>query len=201
LFTSFKDRRPMLFGMDLTTGNETRIASKMGVNGRVLYPTGVALLARGKAEHGLYGRSGAGSSRRLTTHWGIDVGGSWSPGRRRIAFAQPARGRRRSHHVARRQGSAAHHVRGRCFSPAWSPTWAPRSPEGARSVPHLAGGPGCGAAADVPGSNEDPTGSDARYIAFSGRRDKEDIHDGSAGPMGETIDGWSGNDSPIWSRR
>jgi TolB protein len=216
LFTSFKDRRPMLFGMDLTTGYESRIASKMGVNVSASYSTDGRRILIAREENGntdLYELDPAsGSARRLTTHWGIDVGGSWSPDGRRIAFCSARSGTPQVYIMTPGQEGGAQRLTFEgdynC-SPSWSPDGRYIAFAGRRGgsfqifvVPATGGAP---RQLTFAGSNEEPTWSpDARYIAFSGRRGgKKKIYmtDLQGRWERQLTDGPGNDSSPAWSRR
>jgi len=216
LFTSFKDRRPMLFGMDLTTGYDTRIASKMGVNVSASYsPDGRRILIA-REENGntdLYELDpAAGSARRLTTHWGIDVGGSWAPDGRRIAFCSARSGTPQVYIMTPGDEAGARRITFEgdynC-SPTWSPDGRYLAFAGRRSgsfqIFVVAATGGAPRQLTFAGSNEDPTWSpDARYIAFSGRRggQKKIYMVDLQGRWERQLTDGPGNDtSPAWSRR
>lgn len=216
LFTSFKDRRPMLFGMDLTTGYDTRIASKMGVNVGASYSPDGRRILLAREENGntdLYELDpGAGSARRLTTHWGIDVNGSWSPDGRRIAFCSARSGTPQVYIMAPGDEGSAQRITFEgdynC-SPSWSPdgryiAFAGRR-QGSFHIFVVSAAGGAARQLTFAGSNEDPTWSpDARYIAFSGRRggQKKIYMTDLQGRWERQLTDGPGNDSsPAWSRR
>ena len=216
LFTSFRDRRPMLFGMDLTTGYDSRIASKLGVNVGASYsPDGrKILLAREEGGNtDLYELDpGAGSARRLTTHWGIDVGGSWAPDGRRIAMCSARSGTPQIYIMSVGDEAGAQRITFEgdynC-SPTWSPDGRHIAYAGRRQgsfqifvVPATGGAP---RQLTFAGSNEDPTWSpDSRYIAFSSRRGgKKKLYmtDVQGRWERQLTDGAGNDSSPNWSRR
>jgi TolB protein len=216
LFTSFKERRPMLFGMDLTTGYDTRIASKMGVNVGASYsPDGRRILLAREEEGNtdLYELDpGAGSSRRLTTHWGIDVGGSWSPDGRRIAMCSARSGTPQIYIMAPGNEAGAQRITFEgdynC-SPTWSPdgrhiAYAGRR-QGSFQIFVVSAAGGTPRQLTFAGSNEDPTWSpDSRYIAFSSRRGSQKkiyMTDIQGRWERQLTDGSSNDSSPSWSRR
>ena len=90
VFTSFRGGKPVLYSVDYVTGQDSRIASKMGVNvGGAWSPDGNRLLlARetgGNTDIFVLDPK-RGSMQQLTRHWGIDVNPAWSPDGSRIAF-------------------------------------------------------------------------------------------------------------------
>ena len=216
LFTSFKDRRPMLFGMDLTTGYDTRIASKMGVNVGANYSPDGRRILLSREENGntdLYELDpGAGSARRLTTHWGIDVGGSWSPDGRRVAFCSARSGTPQVYIMAPGDEGGAQRI---TFEGDYncSPTWSPDGRhiafagrrQGSFQIFVVSAAGGASRQLTFAGSNEDPTWSpDARYIAFSSRRggQKKIYMTDLQGRWERQLTDGPGNDSsPAWSRR
>ena len=216
LFTSFKEHRPMLFSIDLTSGADTRLASKMGVNVGASYsPDGrKILLAREEAGNtDLYELDpSSGTARRLTSHWGIDVGGSWSPDGRRIAFCSARSGTPQIYVMsAGGEGDAQRLTFEGDYncSPSWSPDGKNIAFAGRRAgsfqifvVPASGGAP---RQLTFAGSNEDPTWSpDSRYIAFTGRRgaQKKIYMTDVAGRWERQLTDGTGNDSsPAWSRR
>jgi len=215
LFTSFKSKRPMLYSIDLRTGFDSRIASKMGVNvGGAYSPDGTKiLLAR---EEG--GNTDifeldpvAGKSRRVTSHWGIDVSPVWSPDGRRIAYCSSRSGSPQIYV----QGVAGGAAKRLTFSgdyncaPAWSPDGTHIAYAGRRQgkfqmfvIPALGG---AARQLTFAGSNEDPTWSpDSRYIAFSGRRGSRNkiyMVDLFGRWEKQLTDGKGNDTSPAWSKR
>lgn len=216
LFTSFKERRPMLFGMDLVTGYDTRIASRMGVNVGASYSPDGRRILLAREEGGntdLYELDpGAGSARRLTTHWGIDVGGTYSPDGRRIAMCSARSGGPQIYVMTPGNESGAQRLTFEgdynC-SPTWSPdgryiAYAGRR-QGSFQIFVVSAAGGTPRQLTFAGSNEDPTWSpDSRYIAFTSRRGggKKIYMTDLNGRWERQLTDGNGNDSsPSWSRR
>ena len=215
LFTSFRERRPVLFSMDLRSGFDSRLASKLGVNiGGAWSPDGSrVLLAREEdGNTDIYELDPASRrSRRLTTHWGIDSDPSWSPDGSRIVFCSSRAGSPQVY-VMRTTTLDAQRL---TFEGEYncSPVW---SPDGKHiAYAGLRGGlfqifviPAEGGSArrlTAAGSSEDPSWSpDSRYIAYSskrGGRTKVYMIDLSGRWEHQLTDGPSDDSSPSWSNR
>ena len=215
LFTSFKPKRPILYSMDLRTGFDSRIASKMGVNvGGAYSPDGTKiLLAR---EEG--GNTDifeldpiAGKSVRLTNHWGIDVSPVWSPDGKRIAYCSSRSGSPQIYTQLAGGGPAKRLTFSGDYNcaPSWSPDGTHIAYAGRRQgkfqifvIPALGG---AARQLTFAGSNEDPTWSpDSRYIAFSGRRGSRNkiyMVDLFGRWEKQLTDGKGNDTSPAWSKR
>jgi TolB protein len=216
LLTSFKEGRPMLFGLDIVTGYDTRIAAKMGVNVGASYSPDGRRILLAREEGGntdLYELDpNAGSARRLTTHWGIDVAGTYSPDGRRIAMCSSRSGAPQIYTMTPGNEGGAQRLTFEgdynC-SPKWSPDGRYIAFAGRRQgsfqifvVPAAGGAP---RQLTFAGSNEDPTWSpDSRYIAFTSRRGgrKKIYMTDLQGRWERQLTDGNGNDSsPSWSRR
>jgi len=215
LFTSFRGRRPVLYSVDLGSGLDSRIASKMGVNvGGAYSPDGSRILLAREAggNTDIFELDPArGRTRRLTTHWGIDVDPSWSPDGAHIVFCSSRSGTPQIY-AMRLSDSATRRLtfdgKYNC-SPSWSPDGKWIAYAGRRSgrfqifvIPSAGGTP---RQLTFAGSNEDPTWSpDARYVAFSGKRGpakKIYLIDRYGRWERQLTDGPGDDSSPSWSNR
>lgn len=215
LFTSFTNGAPVLYSLDLRTGYDSRLASKLGVNvGGAWSPDGTRiLLARennGNTDiHEL--DPAAGKVRALTSHWGIDVDPGWSPDGRNLVFCSSRSGSPQVYAMNLQGGD----LRRLTFdgnyncSPVWSPDGKHVAYAGQTNgrfqvyVMPAAGGPA--RQLTFSGSNEDPTWSpDSRYVAYSGKRGgrrKIYMIDILGRQERQLTDGTSDDSSPSWSRR
>lgn len=215
LFTSFKDRHPALYSLDLATAQEQRLTTRFGVNvGGVWSPdrTSVVLAREQAGNTDLYALDpGTGESRRLTRHWAIDVDPAWSPDGRQLAFCSSRSGTPQVYVMAAGGGEPRRvSFEGEYNSaPAWSPDGTTIAYAGQRQGRfQLFTVPASGGSArqlTFGGSNEDPAWSpDSRYLAFTHRRSGKasiymtDVH----GRRLEQLTDEKGNDSsPNWSPR
>jgi TolB protein len=215
LFTSFKGGAPALYSVDVTTGFDSRIAGKLGVNvGGMWSPDGSRILLA-REEDGntdIYLLDPASQQqRRLTSHWGIDSDPSWSPDGSRFAFCSSRAGSPQVY-IQSVSGGEAQRVtfdgEYNC-APNWSPDGKWIAYAGRRSglfqifVIPAAGGPATQLTAS--GSNEDPSWApDSRYLAFAGKRGsvrKIYMIDRTGKWEHPLTDGPSDDSSPSWSRR
>ncbi len=181
LFTSFRGGKPVLYSVDHDSGQDSRLASKMGVNvGGVWAPDGKRLLlARENAGNtDIYLlEPGTTTMKQLTTHWGIDVNPSWSPDGEQVAFCSSRSGSPQIYTMS----VSGENVRRLTFdgkyncAPEWSPDGRNIAYAGQRNgrfqifVMPATGGPA--RQITVSGSNEDPSWSpDSRYLVFAGKR-------------------------------
>ncbi len=215
LFTSFRGGKPVLYSLDLRSGFDSRIASKLGVNvGGAWSPDGTRILLA-REEDGntdIYMLDPvARTSRRLTTHWGIDSDPSWSPDGSRIVFCSSRSGSPQVYTMRlgdlepRRLTFQGNY---NC-APVWSPDgrWIAYAGQ-VRGVFQIFVIPSEGGPArqlTVSGSSEDPTWSpDSRYLAFAGRRggrSKIYMIDAEGRWEHALTDGPSDDSSPSWSGR
>jgi TolB protein len=215
LFTSFKNKSPVLYSLDLRTGYDSRLASKLGVNvGGTWSPDGTrVLLAResnGNTDIHELDPSG-GKVRPLTSHWGIDVDPSWSPDGKRLLFCSSRSGTPQVYSMSIRGAD----LRRLTFdgnyncSPVWSPdgkhiAYAGQT-NGRFQIYVMPAAGGSARQLTVSGSNEDPTWSpDSRYVAYSGKRGgrrKIYMIDIQGRQARQLTDGSSDDSSPSWSRR
>jgi TolB protein len=215
LFTSFRSRAPVLYSLDLRTGYDSRLASKLGVNvGGSYSPDGSrVLLAResnGNTDiHEL--DPSRGKVRPLTTHWAIDVDPGWAPDGRRIVFCSSRSGTPQVYSMS----IGGSDLRRLTFdgnyncSPVWSPdgkhiAFAGQS-NGRFQIYVMPAEGGSPRQLTFSGSNEDPTWSpDSRYLAYSGKRGgrrKIYMIDMHGRRERQLTDGSSDDSSPSWSRR
>jgi len=215
LFTSFKGGAPALYSVDVTTGFDSRIAGKLGVNvGGMWSPDGSRILVA-REEDGntdIYELDPASqSSRRLTSHWGIDSDPTWSPDGSRLAFCSSRAGSPQVYIMAIGSTEAQRLTFDGEYncSPNWSPDGKWIAYAGQRGgqfqifVIAAAGGPATQLTGS--GSNEDPSWApDSRYLAFSGKRGgqrKIYMIDRTGKWEHPLTDGPSDDSSPSWSRR
>lgn len=215
LFTSFRERKPSLYSVDLSSGIDSRLASKMGVNvGGMWSPDGsrVAVAREVDGNTDIYElHPSTQQSRRLTEHWGIDSDPAWSPDGSRIAFCSSRSGNPQIY-VMRTVSAEAQRITFEgdynC-SPAWSPDGKWLAYAGQRGgnfqVFAIAASGGRAVQLTETGSNEDPTWApDSRYIAFSSRRGgrrKLYMVDRTGRWEYALTDGPSDDSSPSWSGR
>ena len=215
LFTSFRGGRPALYELNLPTREETRLASKMGLNiGGAWSPDG-RLVAVAREERGntdIYALDFENETQwTLTDHWGIDFDPSWSPDSRSMAFCSSRGGTPQVYtmSVAEKSVRRLTFEGGYNCSPAWSPD--------GRSIAYVGRVAGRFQIFVVPaaggkarqlttlGSNEEPTWSpDNRYLAFSGTRGgqrKLYLVDVALGQVKQLTFGDSEDKAPAWSRR
>ncbi len=215
VFTSFKERRPSLYRVDLPTGEQTRLASKLGLNiGGTWSPDG-KLLAVAREVAGntdVYAIDFAkGKQWKLSEHWGIDVDPAWSNDGKRLAFCSSRSGRPQVYVMdisERRPERLTFEGTYNC-SPTWSPDGTTIAYTGRTdgrfqifTIPATGGGR---RQLTFEGSNEDPTWSpDSRFIAFSSRRGgrkKLFLVDADGRWERQLTDGEGDDTSPSWSRR
>ncbi len=215
LFTSFRDRKPSLFRLDIASGRETKLASKLGLNvGGTWSPDGKLLAVSrevaGDTDVYLIDFD-ARTQSKLTHHWGIDVDPSWSPGGDRIAFCSSRSGNPQVFVITVDGGEVTRLTfdgKYNC-SPAWSPdgryiAFAGRTGGNFQIfvMPSTGGTP---RQLTFAGSNEDPTWSpDSRFIAFASKRGgrRKLFMVDLSGRWEQQLTGGSGDDSsPSWSRR
>ncbi len=215
LFTSFRNRSPVLYSLDLRTGYDSRLASKLGVNvGGAYSPDGSrVLLARednGNTDiHEL--DPSAGKVRALTTHWAIDVDPAWAPDGRRMVFCSSRSGTPQIYEMT----VGGNDLRRLTFdgnyncSPVWSPdgkyiAFAGQA-NGRFQIHVMPASGGSPRRLTSSGSNEDPTWSpDSRYLAYSSKRAgtrKLYMIDVQGRQERQLTDGSSDDSSPSWSRR
>ena len=215
LFTSFKDGKPSLYTVDLTSGIDSRLASKMGVNvGGMWSPDGSRVVVA--REEG--GNTdifelipSTQQSRRLTEHWGIDSDPTWSPDGTRVAFCSSRSGGPQVYIL--RPGSAdaqrlTFQGEYNC-SPAWSPDgkWIAYAGQrgGNFQIFVMPSSGGQAVQLTETGSNEDPSWApDSRYLAYSSRRGgrrKIYMVDRTGRWEYALTEGPSDDSSPSWSGR
>jgi TolB protein len=215
LFTSFTKKAPVLYSLDLRTGYDSRLASKLGVNvGGSWSPDGTrVLLAReknGNTDIHELDPSG-GKVRPLTSHWGIDVDPHWSPSGQSFVFCSSRSGTPQVYSM-NLQGSGLRRLtfdgNYNC-SPVWSPdgkhvAYAGQT-NGRFQIFVMPAAGGTARQLTFSGSNEDPTWSpDSRYVAYSGKRGgrrKIYMIDIQGRQERQLTDGTSDDSSPSWSRR
>lgn len=215
LFTSFRGRRPVLYSVDLRSGFDSRIASKMGVNvGGTYSPDGSRILLAREASGNtdIFELDPArGRTRRLTTHWGIDVEPGWSPDGARVVFCSSRSGTPQIYTMRINETTARRLTFDGKYnsSPSWSPDGKHIAYAGRRSgrfqifvIPSSGGTP---RQVTFVGSNEDPAWSpDSRYLAFSGQRGQSKkiyMVDRYGRWERQLTDGPGDDSSPSWSNR
>lgn len=214
-FTSFKSGKPVLYGYDLSSGNDSRLAHRHGVNvGAAWAPQGLSLLFSREVEGNsdLYILDlGSERTRRLTRHWGIDVDPAWSPDGRSVAFCS-SRGGTPQVYVMKKDGSDMRRVTfegSYNCSPAWSPdgrhlAWTGRVGRYFQVLAMPAAG-GKPRQLTFEGENEDPSWSpDSRFLVFSskraGDRDLYMVH-AARGIITRLTSGHGDDAAPTWSGR
>lgn len=215
VFTSFRGGKPVLYSIDYATGQDTRIASKMGVNvGGEWSPDGTKLLlareTAGNTDVFVLDPARA-TTQQLTRHWGIDVNPVWSPDGSRIAFCSSRSGKPQIYTMA----ADGQEVQRLTFTgdyncaPDWSPdgrhiAFAGRR-QGRFQIFVISARGGSARQVTFAGSNEDPSWSpDSRYIAFSGKRGEHRklyMVDISGRWETQLTDGRGDDTSPNWSGR
>lgn len=215
VFTSFRGGKPVLYSVDYVTGQDSRVASKMGVNvGGAWSPDGnLLLLARetgGNTDIFVLDPN-RGSVQQLTEHWGIDVNPAWSPDGSRIAFCSSRSGTPQIYTMT----SSGENVQRLTFkgeyncAPDWSPDGRQIAYAGQRQgrfqIYVISARGGEARQVTFAGSNEDPSWSpDSRYIVFSGKRDEyRKLYMVDIYGRWETqlTDGKGDDSSPSWSGR
>lgn len=214
LFTSYRDRRPKLYLMDLATGRDRVIAEGRGVTiGGAFSPDGARIAisreeAKGNSDIVLLDRSGA-LIERLTTNDAIDVSPSWAPDGRRLAYCSSQSGSpqiyvldldsKRSRRISA-QGSYN-------TQPAWSPTGdriAFTGRVGGRFQIFVAELDGAvRQVTSSRGDNVDPSWSpDGRYLVFRSTRSGPGrlwVSDWRGAKQSELLAGSGDDSSPAWS--
>lgn len=216
IFTSYRERHPWLYLLDLATGDSRTLARHPGVNiGARWSPEGrrvaLTLSKDGNSELYLMDADG-GNLRRLTYNWGIDVSPTWSPDGTQLAFISDRSG---SPHLYKMSVEGDAEPERLTYSGTFvsSPAWSPRGDWIAYSarVPRLGfqifaispDGLELRQLTNVRSDNESPTWSpDGALIAFnSNRSGRHQIYrmavDGSElqrltdGPGDHTLPAWS----------
>jgi TolB protein len=214
LFTSYRDRRPKLYDMDVGTGKDRMIASGRGVTiGGSFSPDGQRIAisreeSKGNSDIVLLDRNGAVID-RVTDDEAIDVSPTWSPDGRRLAYCSSRGGSPQIYVLDLGSGQSRRVSMQGSYNtqPAWSPAGdriAYTGRVGGRFqifVVELAGGVRQVTASG--GDNVDPAWSpDGRYLVFRSTRNGRGrlwVSDWRGAHQTELIAGSGDDSSPAWS--
>ncbi len=215
LVTSYRPRKPELYGIDLTERKWTTVAPSDAptLNGR-WSPDGRLLAVtredQGNPEIFLVNRDGS-VRRRLTQHWAIDVSPSWSPDGQQIAFCSGRSGSPQIY-VTSSDGDDLRRVTqsgGYNTAPSWSPkgdriAYVGRVNGRFQIFTVKLDGTDVRQVTNSAGDNEDPSWSpDGRFLVFSSTRAGRSrlyVADASGTSQVELTHGNGDDTSPAWSR-
>ena len=215
LVTSYRPRKPELYGIDLSDRRWTPVAPSEAptLNGR-WSPDGHLLAVtredQGNPEIFLVSRDG-NVRRRLTQHWAIDVSPSWAPDGQRLTFCSSRSGAPQIYTV-NAEGSDLRRVTlsgGYNTSPSWSPkgdriAYVGRVGGRFQVFTVKVDGSDVRQVTNSAGDNEDPSWSpDGRFLVFSSTRAGRSrlyVADISGTSQVELTHGNGDDTSPAWSR-
>jgi len=182
LYTSFKDSKPRVYQLDLSSGKDSIFSSRSGLNlggswssdGKTI---ALSLERRGNVDVYLLDQSGR-IVRRLTKNRGIDVSPSWSPKGDRLVFVSNRSGSPQLYikDLSRGETKRLTFTGGYNTSPEWSSkgdkiVYTGRSGGRFNIFTIPAEGGDSERLTSNSGDNEDPSWSpDGRYIVFSSNR-------------------------------
>lgn len=214
LLTSYTDRDPNLFALDLPSSRLRRLSDSPGLElGGVWSPDGqhlaVAQEDAGNSDIVILAPDGS-LERRLTDHWAIDVSPSWSPDGRQIAFCSSRSGSPQIYVIDAAGGSPRRVTTTGNYNT--SPRWSPRGDRlaytsrlGGRFQVFTVAKDGSGvhqvtkSAGDSEGASWSP---DGRYLVFSSTRagtPRLYVSDTSGLSQVELTAVGGGDTSPAWS--
>jgi TolB protein len=216
LYTSYRDRRPKLYEMDVATGRDRVVASGRGVTiGGSFSPDGQQIAisreeSKGNSDIVLLDSNG-GLIERVTEDEAIDVSPTWSPDGRRLAFCSSRGGSPQIYvlDLASRQSRRVSMQGSYNTQPVWSPAgdriaYTGRVGGGRFQifVVEVANG-GVRQVTSSGGDNVDPAWSpDGRYLVFRstrGGRGRLWVSDWRGAKQTELIAGSGDDSSPAWS--
>jgi TolB protein len=215
LFTSFKDRRPKLYELDVASGRQRLMLAGPGLTiGGRFSPNGQTIAVsreetKGNSEILLIDANGE-VLRNVSNNEGIDVSPTWSPDGRRLAFCS-ARAGSPQIYLSDLEGGGTRRLTS-SGSYNTSPAWSPRGDKIAYTgrvggrfqifVVSATGGEGQQLTSSA-GDNTDPSWSpDGRYLMFSSTRaGKGQIYmmDEHGARQRQLIRGSGDDSSPAWS--